>query len=238
MNAVTGLKIGAAGATAFVAGWAGVGTLTWLRYGRQRQDRGSAGLIDTVIPEPEVDELHHVHVDAPADVTFAAAEGLDLQASPVNAAIVALRTLPARLRGEQVREAAAAHGLLAETRALGWAELASDPGRELVMGAVCQPWEGEVVFRPLPPDEFKAFDEPGYAKIAWTLEVEPDGETACTFRTRTRVATTDPESRRLFRRYWSIFSPGILLIRLEMLRMLRTTAARQGASLRDAPAPA
>jgi hypothetical protein len=122
-----------------------------------------------------------------------------------------------------VREEAS-KGLLAETEALGWGHLAEEPGREIVMGAVCQPWEGEVVFRPLPADKFAAFAEPGYAKIVWTLEVEPDGEEACTFRTRTRVATTDPEARRRFRRYWSIFSPGILLIRLEALRLLRNSA--------------
>ena len=92
------------------------------------------------------------------------------------------------------------------------------------MGAVCQPWEGEVEFRPLPLDEFAAFAEPGYAKIAWTLKLVPDGEEACLIRTRTRVATTDAEARR---RYWAIFSPGILLIRLEMVRMLRSAAGRR-----------
>lgn len=238
MNALTTIRIAAAGAAAFFGGWAAVGTLTWLRYGHQRRDLGSAGPIDLFVPDPEVDECHEVHVDAPADVTFATAARLDLQASPVNAAVVWLRTLPARLRGEEVRHAAASDGLVAETRALGWGELASDPGRELVMGAVCQPWEGEVVFRPLPPERFAAFDEPGYAKIVWTLEVEPAGENACTFRTRTRVVTTDAEARRQFRRYWSIFSPGILLIRLEILRMLRSAARRTALTSSAAPRPA
>ena len=229
MNALTGIRLAAAGAAAFTAGWAGVGTLTWLRYGHRRPDLGHAGLIDTVMPEPEVDECHTVHVAAPAETTFAAAKALDLQASPVNAAVIALRTLPARLRGEEVR-AEASKGLLAETEALGWGHLAEEPGREIVMGAVCQPWEGEVVFRPLPADEFAAFAEPGYAKIVWTLEVEPDGDAACTFRTRTRVATTDADARRRFRRYWSIFSPGILLIRLEALRLLRASAQHRAAA--------
>ena len=226
MNAPTAIRLAVAGTTTFLATWGGVASLTWLRYGRRRGDLGQAGLIDRVMPDPEVDECHEVHVAASAEATFAAASTLDLQASPINAMVVALRTLPARLRGDEVRADASA-GLLEETKALGWGQLAEVPGRELVMGAVCQPWEGEVEFRPLPPDEFVAFAEPGYAKIAWTLEVEPDGEHACIFRTRTRVATTDAESRRRFRRYWAIFSPGILLIRLEMLRLLRAAAPRQ-----------
>jgi hypothetical protein len=92
------------------------------------------------------------------------------------------------------------------------------------MGGVTKPWEGEAKFRPLPPDQFRAFDEPGYAKIIWTLSVEPDGDEACVFRTRTRVATTDSLSRRMFRRYWSLLSPGILLIRLEALRLVKAAA--------------
>lgn len=226
MNASTGIRLLAGGATAFTAGWASVAGLTWLRYGHSRSDLGHAGLIDSVMPDPEVDECHQVHVEAPANVTMAAAATLDLQASPVNSSVIALRTLPARLRGDEVR-AEASSGLLEETKALGWGLLAEDPDREIVMGAVCQPWAGEVVFRALPPDDFVAFREPGYAKIVWTLEVEPDGDAACTFRTRTRVSTTDDEARRQFRRYWSIFSPGILLIRLEVLRLLRSTARRR-----------
>jgi hypothetical protein len=39
--------------------------------------------------------------------------------------------------------------------------------------------------------------------------------------------TTDPASRERFRRYWSLFSPGILVIRYEALRMVRAEAERR-----------
>jgi hypothetical protein len=84
-----------------------------------------------------------------------------------------------------------------------------------------------VEFRGLPPDEFAAFAEPGYAKIVFTLAADPLSQNRSVFRTETRVMTTDPESRARFRRYWSVFSPGILLIRYEMLRLLRQEAERQ-----------
>jgi hypothetical protein len=219
------LRLGILGAVAFFGGWATVASATWLRYGKTRADLGHVPLLDSVMPDPEVDECHTVHVAAPADVTLAAACRLDLQASPVNKAILGIRTLPARLRGEPVR-ADASEGLLAETLALGWGRLAEDPGREIVMGGITQPWQGEATFRPLPADAFRSFSEPGWAKIVWTLSVEPTGPTASIFRTRTRVATTDPESRRLFRRYWAIFSPGIILIRYEILRLVRAAAER------------
>ena len=116
---------------------------------------------------------------------------------------------------------------LREVLALGWRVLADEPGRELVMGAVTQPWEPNVLFRGLAPGEFAAFNDPGYAKIIWTLAVEPTGRDDSIFSTETRVATTDPKSRERFRRYWSLLSPGILLIRYEILRLIRREAGRR-----------
>jgi hypothetical protein len=50
--------------------------------------------------------------------------------------------------------------------------LAEVPGREVVVGAVTQPGYSNVVFRPLPPEEFIAFREPDYVKIVWTLRAD------------------------------------------------------------------
>ncbi|PYR46798.1 MAG: hypothetical protein DMF89_20885, partial [Acidobacteria bacterium] len=47
------------------------------------------------------------------------------------------------------------------------------------------------------------------------------------FRTETRVATTDPTARAKFRRYWSFFSPGIILIRWMSLGPLKAEAERR-----------
>ena len=103
--------------------------------------------------------------------------------------------------------------LVEQVKALGWVELARIPGRELVMGAVTQPWKGDVVFRSVPPEAFAAFDEPDYVKIAWTLRADPAGPDASIFRTETRALATNAEARRRFRRYWSLVAPGVWLIR-------------------------
>ena len=123
----------------------------------------------------------------------------------------------------------AAHprGLLALTKSLGWGVLAEVPGREVVMGAVTQPWKANVVFRSLPPHEFAAFDEPDYVKIVWTLRADPIGADASIFRTETRAVATDSTARAKFRRYWSFLSPGIILIRWASLNPLRADAERR-----------
>jgi hypothetical protein len=50
---------------------------------------------------------------------------------------------------------------------LGLAVLAQNRGSEIVFGRVTQPWLAKPLFRALLPAEFAAFNEPGYAKIAW-----------------------------------------------------------------------
>ena len=105
--------------------------------------------------------------------------------------------------------------------------LADVPDRELVAGAVTRPWEANVTFRALPPDQFAAFNEPGYVKIAWTLRADPISPTESVFRTETRVMATDPGARSKFRRYWSFLSPGIIVIRWAVLGPLKREAERR-----------
>jgi hypothetical protein len=118
-------------------------------------------------------------------------------------------------------------GLLAQTKALGWGVLAEVPGREIIMGAVTQAWLADVVFRGLTPEEFAAFNEPGYVKIAWTLRADPISAGESVFRTETRAVTTDPTARAKFRWYWSKASPGIWLIRQMTLGPLKREAERR-----------
>jgi hypothetical protein len=218
----------AGGLALLAAPYAAYAATTWYRYGRSHgtrpEDRGEAGaLIDRFMPTAEVSERHEIEVAAPATLTLAAARAMDLNRSPLIRAIFAIRTLPSRLRGAASRPSTP---LLAETLELGWRILA-ETDRAVVVGAVTQPWRPEVRFRGIDPDAFADFAEPGYAKIVWTFEVDPLGPSASRFRTQTRVSTTDPRSRALFRRYWAVFSPGILLIRQQSLKLVKAEAERR-----------
>ncbi len=219
----------AGGLALLAAPYAAYVAATWYRYGRTRvassEDRqGETALVDRFMPAAEVSERHEINVAAPAAYTFAAARDMDVNRSPVVRAIFAIRTLPSRLRGSAPESSAAP--LLAETLALGWRILA-ETDREVVVGAVTQPWRADVTFRGVEPEAFVGFAEPGYAKIVWTLEAEALGPEASRFRTQTRVCTTDPRSRARFRRYWAVFSPGILLIRRQSLKLVKAEAERR-----------
>jgi hypothetical protein len=211
-----------------LAGIGYVGT-TWSRYGKPSRGGPQDRSLDEFMPSYEVREVHETNIAAPAEVAFAVAQEMDMQESPLVKAIFTGREV---LMGASPAPRKP-RSMLSEVTGLGWRALFETPGRHLIMGAVTQPWERDVVFRGLPPEEFARFSEPDFAKIAWTLKAEPLGPAACVFRTETRVTTTDPESRRKFRKYWTLVSPGVLLIRREMLRLVRREAERRARSLRS-----
>ena len=55
----------------------------------------------------------------------------------------------------------------------------------------------------VPPDGFKDFSEPGYAKHVYSLSVSSASGGGTLLRAEMRVATTDAHARRWFRRYWT-----------------------------------
>lgn len=206
--------------------YAGLVAAAWMRYGRVAAATSDEAdlFLDRFMREYDIVERHHVRVAAPADVTFAALMDMDLEESTVARAIFKGREL---LLGADASTKSPTRGLVAVTRELGWAVLAHVPGREIVMGAVTQPWKANVVFRGIASEDFAAFNEPGYVKIVWTLRADAAGERASIARTETRARATDAEARRRFRWYWARFSPGIGLIRALSLPLVQKEAERR-----------
>lgn len=217
----------AAGIGLTAASYAAYVAVTWSRYGRVKRPSKPEDydtLLDRFMPSYEVVERHKVRIAAPAEITLAAARDMDLQDSAIIRGVFRAREL---LLGSRPDEIAPPRGLLAQTKALGWRVLAEVPDREIVMGAVTQAWLANVLFRGLPPEEFAAFNEPGYVKIAWTLRADPIAAGESVFRTETRAITTDPTAREKFRWYWAKASPGIWLIRRMTLGPLKREAERR-----------
>lgn len=209
----TGVTLG----TAYV-----VYTLTSrVRHGMTKRKVPGDALLDRVMPSYDVRTQHCIGVNAPAATTFAAVHDTDLEGSPVVRALFRAREV---LLGAKHETAVLPHGLFDQAAALGWRVVAQIPGREVVFGAVTQPWMPNPAFRGLPPDEFARFNAPGFAKIAFSLRVDPVTAATSCARTETRVQTTDRISRKRFRRYWALLSAGIALIRVVLLRQVKTEA--------------
>jgi hypothetical protein len=195
-------------------------TATYTSEQRRRETRA----IERFIPAWDVRTCHEMIVQAPADMVFAVAEHFDLQSIPLVRAIFWLRGKLMRASSSSPRRPA---GLVEETKSLGWGELMRRPGRELVMGAVTQPWLADVKFTPVPPEEFLGFGEPSRVKIVWTIEAVPIEPSLTLLRTETRVRATDMAAAEKFLRYWRFARFGIQMIRWLHLPALRRAAELQ-----------
>lgn len=164
-----------------------------------------------------------MRVGAPAAKTFAAAMALDLRKSWAIRAIFRLREFVLHSRPSAE---IAAKALPDWARELGWGLLAEISGKQVIFGAVTKPWEANVTFRAVAPEQFAEFSEPGYVRIVWTVRVDALSETVSQVQTETRVVTTDSVARRRFRCYWPVFRPGIVVIRRIALALVKKEAER------------
>jgi len=198
----------------------------WIHYGKAKPPAGddADALLDQFMPKYEVRGRHKTPVAAPAEVTLSAATELELDRCALVRGIFKAREWILRSESNQWTLPG---GLVQQMKSLGWGLLVERPGRELVMGCATKPWEANPVFRTLRPDEFAAFNEPDYVKIVWTLRADPVDSSRSIFRTETRAIATDSAARRKFRWYWSILSPGIILIRTAMLPAVKAEAERR-----------
>jgi hypothetical protein len=204
--------------------YAGYAIASWIRYGRFVTGAPANPLLDRFLPEFEIDERWETEIDAPVATTFEVATHLNLMPSPIIRAIFRGREL---ILGGHPEQREPAESFVDEARAIGWQILSEEPGRSIVLGAVTKPWQSDPKFIGVSGDQFAAFNDQGFAKIVFTLEADPLTPSTSVFRTSTRVATTDPVSRKRFRLYWSLLSPGIRIIRYEMLRLIRSGAERE-----------
>ena len=168
-------------------------------------------LIDEFMTSWDVVKRYEIQVGASPIDTLAAARQVDLGSDRLVGFLL-------RIRG--LRRPATTWMGLAEA---GFIPLA-DTDEELLVGIVGRFWTPGGGLRPLSGEEFRRFDEPGYAKATWNFAVEPVAESITCLSTETRILCTDRSARRKFRAYWAVVGPFSGLIRSRALRQIRVAA--------------
>lgn len=97
---------------------------------------------------------------------------------------------------------------------LNWLRLAEPPDAEVALGQIANPWQpGARQERPADAEEFRRFDQPGYAKIVLGVHAERRDDSSSLLTVETPVRLTDAASRRRFRRFWLLVRPFSAIIR-------------------------
>ena len=145
---------------------------------------GSQLLMDQFLPRYDFAVVHAYVLRAATAQCYGAASELDLFQSPLVRTLLGIRALPQgvvgtwRGRGKTTNlEASRRTFRLKDMVGLGWILLGETPGVEMVLGQVSRPWKAVAAstHAPTTPEQFTSFDEPGFAKIATSLRIDPYG---------------------------------------------------------------
>ncbi|WP_396929417.1 hypothetical protein [Mycolicibacterium sp.] len=182
-------------------------------------------LIDLAMPSYDVTITEQVVVSADPPAAYRAARSLDLLRvhTVLLDAAMWVRQVPMRLTGRVAPRSSSV--VVGDGLGIpGWLVLGEREGHEIVLGAVGRFWRPVIEWRTVDAEDFADFTEPGWGKIAAGFSVLPygAGKTLLTYECRT--ATTDPDSRRRFARYWWLVRPFVAHILRATLHQIKDDA--------------
>lgn len=168
--------------------------------------------LDAALPVWHYAERHDTRVDAPPARALAAVHAVAAAELPFARLLLRLRGLRPH-RSDTLVDAMLADGFMRF--------------EDHVLVLVGRPWTARGGL--LRVDDFVAFDEPGYAKMALGFSAEPDGD-GTRLATETRVFLTDDRSRKRFAAYWLVVRPFSGLVRRTWLAAAKRRAEGERAA--------
>jgi hypothetical protein len=198
-------------------------------------------VLDRLVPSFQAVERHSTTIAAAPGQVWAALSQVTTGELRVFRVLMGVRVLPGRLVRSPRTRFDAEEPLLGWAVRFGFTILGEDVRRGLVVGAIGQPWRltGGRGIAVAGGNDFAAFDQPGYAKMAANFRLDAiAGGSATRLNTETRVACTDSASARRFARYWRLIRPASGAIRRTWLSAIKRRAERHADGEADSEVPA
>lgn len=200
--------------------------------GKKAPSLAQPRLVDRYLPVADIIESRHILVDAPASTTYAALRRIDF-ARTESPLVRALLRIGLRMVQRARRELGLAplrkpvKLTFENMESFGRILLAENAGREIVVGAIARPGDVKSALERRTPEEFLAFDCPGYVKAAASFSVTPHGPKQSILSYEARTRAIDTETRR------KLFTLDLLLSPLQSLVMERVLDQVQNAAERS-----
>ncbi len=197
----------------------------------------TAMLIDRYLPHFDVTVIEHTVIDADVATSWAALTDFDLMtiSTPLLQAATFVRDIPTKVGAWSGRSRPPA----AEPPELklggggpgleGWLGLGQIAEHEVAFAAVGRFWQPDITWydvSEMTPEQFAAFEEPDWGRIAANFSLRPYGESRTLASYEARTATADGDSARKFARYWLLVRPFVGHIMRAALAGLQRDAER------------
>ncbi len=189
-------------------------------------------LLDNYILVPDERLRHETLVQAPLDIVYDTALSFDLLTMPTDHSIFRLRSRLIQASNLPLR---GFRGLGIEAPEPRWKILEERHGQICVVGAVCKPWLDDSEVVPVSAETFRSADNPGFVKIAWSLETQSRGSETTKLASELRFAAIDDQAKAELRRYWGRSNLGIRMVPYLLLRAVRHAAERSWHNSRTTP---
>ncbi|RBQ15960.1 hypothetical protein DP939_32075 [Spongiactinospora rosea] len=180
-------------------------------------------VLESFIPRPLAGECHELHIRQRPEAVWQALNALSPADLPLVGVLMGIRSLPAKGGAAFTNRSPSMINTMIRR---GWFQLADEPQRYVVLGSISQFWRlrSEDHRRSCPPERFRDYAVPGFAKSASVFEVIPAGE-GTLLRTETWVSADDADARRKMLAYWRLIRPFSGAIRRLMLHAIAKKAA-------------
>jgi hypothetical protein len=173
-------------------------------------------LIDDFLPVYDFSERHEINVRASREQVYAAIDSTDFSASWVIWGLATLRGLGWSRPTRRFN--------LRDVTNDDFAVLSEKRDEEILIGLAGKFWTLGGNMQKINAENFREFDEKGFAKAVWNFSVEEAANSETLLKTETRIRCLDESSRKSFALYWTIVEPFSGLIRTEMLQLIKEKA--------------
>jgi hypothetical protein len=166
-------------------------------------------------------EIDRIDLAAPAArVWERVRHGALAQSLPIRA-LFAMRSVASGHTGHGSSSTVRIDNLRSTQERPGFQILVDDPPYEMAVAAIGKVWRLKIPFvHVADANEYPAFAQPGFIKVAWAIRVLPRGEQQTHVELEVRVEATDARSWNRFRRYFRLIGPFSRFIRRSLLRAL------------------
>lgn len=196
----------------------------------------TAPLIDEVLPEYDVNEVHSIAIEADRETAFEAMKAVTPQdISTIVRLLLWLRSLPERMVGRKAKALDTGKPFLSTmVEKRGFTLLGEQEHREIVFGmmvpaSIGRVWRASsgssIAFADA--REFLTFGDPHYIRVVANLLLEDSGRPGIvTVKTESRCKALSDQALKEFLPYWRVIRPFSGLIRLLWLKGIKRTAER------------
>lgn len=175
----------------------------------------SVTLQNQYLPDYHFNEVHRITIEASIENIFEKINAFDFSGSMLIGLLFKLRGLP-------VNTTKGLDGVLK----MGFSLLEVHRPQELILGLIGQFWKPSGAIQHVPPNDFREFNQPNFAKVTWNFKILSGTNNQFIVETETRIACMDAVVRRRFARYWFLIRPFSGIIRKQMLKQIKIQAEK------------